>query len=196
MKYNTVLFEGVSGAGKSTVISRIFYDLKLRGLNVAIIPDITHFTHILIPHNNLFEGGGIEEFCYYFLFLDRLRWHHHCLHILRTTQEHTILLIDESPLTEYCVFKVRGGREKIAKVMDAELELYYEQIDRIYYIQPQFDETYKHVKKGIEYVRKVEMFRMADKVLLDYLKKKQGDKLVICGGDINQKIKTIERDLG
>jgi hypothetical protein len=106
------------------------------------------------------------------------------------------LLIDESPLTEYCVFKVRGGRKEVVKVMDAELELYYKEIDRIYYIQPRFDETYKHGKKGVEYTRKMEMFRMADKILLDYLKKKQRDKLVICEGDINQKIKTIERDLG
>lgn len=190
-----VLFDGVSGSGKSTVISKIFYELKKRNINLAIIPDITHFTQILIPFNNLYEGGGIEEYSYFYLFLDRLIWHYKCIHTLLTTKEHDFIFIDESPLTEYAVAKVRGARDRYLNIMESLLDLYYENIDKIFYITLDEIENYKHYKKGIEYNRKRSMFEEADKILKNYLIQNQKEKLIICSGNLENKIKIVYENL-
>ena len=71
LQYRTVAFDAISGAGKSLLISKVFGDLKLKGADISIIPDITRYTQIQTPFNNLFDGGGFEKFSYYYLFLDR-----------------------------------------------------------------------------------------------------------------------------
>jgi len=160
----------VSGAGKSTIIAHDFLLGKLRGDNIAVIPDIVHFTRVETPKSNLYDGGGFEEFAYWYLFLDRYTHVTHCMHLMTDTEEHKVIYIDETPLTEYCVAKVRGARKKYLDIMEKMLILMFERIGQIVYVKPTW-KNYKHRGTKPALSRKAEMFNAADKELVSFLKR-------------------------
>jgi len=159
-----IAYVGVSGAGKSTLIAKDFLGGKMKGENIAIVPDVVHFTRVETPKSNLFDGGAFEEYAYFYLFLDRYTHVMNCLHIMGETGEHKTIFIDETPLTEYVVAKIRGARPKYLKVMEDLLVLLFEKIDEVVYVKPTW-KKYKHAHLD----RKEEMFKEADNELRDFL---------------------------
>jgi len=161
-----VAFIGVSGAGKSTLIAKKFYEEKMKGRDIAVIPDLVHFKRVETPKLNLYEGGTFEQYSYYYLFLERYLFIMDCIHKLLETKEHGEVWIDELPLTEWAVSKVRGSDEIYTNIMEDMLQVMFDtQITKVYLVKPNFEINYKHNKDK----RKMEMFQLADIVIQRYL---------------------------